>query len=108
MSSALFFGYRVFSQRRVTARSRGRRLSTCAGLKGYTARCRLNQMEEVPTATELRRFIEELYARGTIRGEDGTEHRFLPMSVTPDRGAFIRDICRAEGGTSVLAIGMAV
>jgi predicted O-methyltransferase YrrM len=64
-------------------------------------------MAEVPTATELRRFIEALYARGTIRGEDATEHRFLPMSVTPDRGAFVRDVCRAERATSVLEIGMA-
>jgi predicted O-methyltransferase YrrM len=64
-------------------------------------------MAEAPSAVDLRRFIEELYARGTIRGEDGTEHRFLPMSVTPDRGAFVRDLCRAERAMSVLEVGMA-
>jgi predicted O-methyltransferase YrrM len=65
-------------------------------------------MAEAPTAAGLRRFIEEIYARGTIRGEDGTEHRILPISVTRDRGAFVRDTCRAERATSVLEIGMAL
>ncbi len=64
-------------------------------------------MGKAPTAAELRRFIEELYARGTVHGEDGTEHRIFPNSVTPDRGAFIRDVCRAERARSVLEIGMA-
>jgi predicted O-methyltransferase YrrM len=64
-------------------------------------------MAKAPTATELRRFIEEIYVRGTVRGEDGTEHRILPVSVTPDRGAFVRDACQAERARSVLEIGMA-
>jgi predicted O-methyltransferase YrrM len=64
-------------------------------------------MAEAPTAAELRRFIEEIYARGTIRGEDGTEHQIYPESVTPDRGAFVRDACRTERAESVLEIGMA-
>ncbi|MGH7225666.1 MAG: O-methyltransferase, partial [Gemmataceae bacterium] len=64
-------------------------------------------MAEAPTAAQLRSFIEEIYARGTIRGENGTEHQIYPESVTPDRGFFIRDACRAEKATSVLEIGMA-
>jgi len=64
-------------------------------------------MAEVSTAVELRRFIEELYARGTVRGEDGTEYQILGTSVTPDRGAFIRDMCRTVKARSVLEIGMA-
>jgi len=64
-------------------------------------------MGKAPTAAELRRFIEQLYARGTAHGEDGTEHRIFPNSVTPDRGAFIRDVCRAERARSVLEIGLA-
>ena len=55
----------------------------------------------------MRSFIEQLYARGTVRGEDGTEHQIFPTSVTPDRGAFVRDACRAEKARSVLEIGMA-
>ena len=59
------------------------------------------------TPEALRKFIEELYTRGTVRGEDGGEFEIFPTSVTPDRGAFIRDICRAEGATRALEIGMA-
>jgi hypothetical protein len=44
-------------------------------------------MAEASTAPELRSFIEQLYARGTVRGEDGTEHQIFPTSVRPDRGA---------------------
>jgi len=64
-------------------------------------------MAEAPTTVGLRNFIEEIYARGTVRGEDGTEHRIFPDSVTPDRGAFVRDACRTEKARSVLEIGMA-
>jgi len=72
-----------------------------------TERKASHEMAKAPTASELRRFIEEIYARGTIRGEDGTEHQIYPASVTPDRGAFVRDTCRAERAESVLEIGMA-
>src|SRR5271166_1086268 len=64
-------------------------------------------MAEAPTAVKLRNFIEDIYARGTVRGEDGTEHGIFPESVTPDRGAFVRDACRTEKARSVLEIGMA-
>ncbi len=64
-------------------------------------------MTEAPTAATLRRFIENIYARGAIRDTDGVEHQIFPESVTPDRGAFVRDACRAERAGSVLEIGMA-
>jgi len=55
----------------------------------------------------LRKFIERLYGEGIVRGEDGTQHSISPASITPDRGAFIRDICISEGATRTLEIGMA-
>jgi predicted O-methyltransferase YrrM len=64
-------------------------------------------MAEAPTAARLRRFIEDIYARGTIRDADGVEHQIFPESVTPDRGAFVRDVSRDERAGSVLEIGMA-
>ncbi len=64
-------------------------------------------MAEAPTAAKLRKFIEEIYDRGTIRGEDGTEHQIYPESVTPDRGAFVRDLCHTERTESVLEVGLA-
>jgi len=66
-----------------------------------------DEMAETPTAEELRNFIKDIYARGTVRGEDGTEYGIFPESVTPDRGAFVRDACLSEGARSVLEIGMA-
>jgi predicted O-methyltransferase YrrM len=62
---------------------------------------------ETPAAAKLRRVIEEIYARGTIRDAEGIEHQIFPESVTPDRGAFLRDTCRQERAGSVLEIGMA-
>jgi predicted O-methyltransferase YrrM len=56
---------------------------------------------------KLEKSIEELYARGTILGEDGTEFHILPMSLTPERGAFLRDVCRAERPQATVEIGMA-
>ncbi len=64
-------------------------------------------MTKPPTAPELRKRIEELYAKGIALGEDGTTHQILPMSVTPDRGVFLRDVCKAEGAKSALEIGLA-
>lgn len=64
-------------------------------------------MNRNPSPATLEKSIEELYARGTIRGEDGTEFNILPMSLTPERGAFLRDICRAERPQATIEIGMA-
>src|SRR6266404_3180440 len=58
-------------------------------------------------ATLLRRFIEELYSRGVVSGEDGSQRPIFPDGVTPDRGAFIREICISEGATRTMEIGMA-
>ena len=55
----------------------------------------------------LRKFIERLYSDGIVRGEDGTQHSIFPAGITPDRGAFIRDVCISEGATRSLEIGMA-
>ena len=64
-------------------------------------------MNKNPSPATLEKFIEELYASGVIQGEDGTELRILPMSLTPERGAFLRDVCRAERPGSTIEIGMA-
>lgn len=64
-------------------------------------------MDMNPSPATLEKFIEELYARGVIQGEDGTEFKILPMSLAPDRGAFLRDVCRAERPRSTLEIGLA-
>lgn len=64
-------------------------------------------MDVNPSPATLEKFIEELYARGVIQGEDGMEFKILPMSLAPDRGAFLRDVCRAERPRSTLEIGLA-
>lgn len=64
-------------------------------------------MNRNPSPATLEKSIEELYARGTILGEDGTEFDILPMSLTPERGAFLRDVCRAERPQATVEIGMA-
>jgi hypothetical protein len=51
----------------------------------------------------LRKFIERLYSDGIVRGEDGTQHSIFPAGITPDRGAFIRDVCISEGATRSLS-----
>ncbi len=53
-------------------------------------------MDMNPSPATLEKFIEELYARGVIHGEDGTEFEILPTSLASERGAFLRDVCRAE------------
>ncbi len=58
-------------------------------------------------SVRLRRLIERLYSDGIVTGEDGTQHSISPAGVTPDRGAFIRDLCISEGATRTLEIGMA-
>ena len=60
-----------------------------------------------PSPAALEKLIEELYVRGFVRGEDGVECKILPMSLAPERGAFLRDVCRAERPWSTIEIGMA-
>jgi predicted O-methyltransferase YrrM len=64
-------------------------------------------MNKNPSPATLEKFIAELYARGVAQGEDGTEFKILPMSLTPERGAFLRDMCRAQRPGSTIEIGMA-
>jgi hypothetical protein len=73
-------------------------------------RARRNSMITKPKreeAVRLRKFIERLYRDGIVHGENGTRYSILPASITADRGAFVRDICIAEGATRTLEIGMA-
>lgn len=64
-------------------------------------------MDKNPSPATLEKFIAELYARGIAQGEDGTEFKILPMSLAPERGAFLRDVCLAERPGSTIEIGMA-
>jgi len=63
-------------------------------------------MDMNPSPATLEKFIEELYARGVIHGDDGTEFEILPTSLAPERGAFLRDVCRAERPESTVEIGL--
>ena len=58
-------------------------------------------------ATVIRQRIEQVYAQQSVLGEDGASHSVLPIAVTPERGAFIADLCRAERPSATLEIGMA-
>jgi predicted O-methyltransferase YrrM len=59
------------------------------------------------TATIIRQRIERLYAEQTVLDEDGASHGILPVAVTPERGAFIANLCRAERPSATLEVGMA-
>src|SRR5258708_28646268 len=64
-------------------------------------------MDRNPPPVAVEKFIEELYARGTTLGEDGGELKILPMSLAPERGGFLREVCRAERPAATIEIGMA-
>jgi predicted O-methyltransferase YrrM len=64
-------------------------------------------MAKNPSPATLEKFIAELYARGSTYGDDGTEFKILPMSLPPERGAFLSEICRAQRPGSTIEIGMA-
>jgi predicted O-methyltransferase YrrM len=51
--------------------------------------------------------IETIYREGTVLGEDGIRYPVKPTSVTPERGAFIRELCQREQARTTLEIGMA-
>lgn len=59
------------------------------------------------SAQRIRSQIEAIYRDGTILGEDGQRYPIKPTSVTPERGAFIRELCRREQARTTLEIGMA-
>ena len=70
----------------------------------------LNDTADTCATPEPRRIhacIEEIYRSSTVIGEDDASYRVFPASVTPERGAFLRDLCQAEHATSSLEIGMA-
>lgn len=56
---------------------------------------------------EIRARIEETYRTGKVRGEDDVEYSIRDTSVTPERGRFLADLCRAEKPAATLEIGMA-
>jgi predicted O-methyltransferase YrrM len=56
---------------------------------------------------EIRARIEEIYRTGKVRGEDDVEYSIGDTSVTPERGRFLADLCRAEKPAATLEIGMA-
>ncbi|GEM_PF-533750 len=58
-------------------------------------------------AAIIRERIERVYAEQTVLDEAGVSHKILPIAVTPERGAFIADLCRAERPSRTLEIGMA-
>jgi predicted O-methyltransferase YrrM len=64
-------------------------------------------MDRNPPPAAVEKFIEELYARGTTLGEDAVELKILPMSLAPERGGFLREVCRAERPAATIEIGMA-
>jgi predicted O-methyltransferase YrrM len=55
----------------------------------------------------IRAQIEEVYRSGKVRGEDGVDYPIENTSVTPERGHFLADLCRAERAKATLEIGMA-
>ena len=52
-------------------------------------------------------FIARIYDEGSVTGADGSTFDIRPLSVTPERGRFITDLCRSEGVCAALEIGMA-
>ncbi len=58
-------------------------------------------------AQRIRAQIETIYCDEAVLGEDGARYAIKPTSVTPERGAFVRDLCRGEQARTTLEIGMA-
>ena len=61
----------------------------------------------MPSADTIRQRIERLYAEQAVLDEAGVSHPILPIGVTPERGAFIAGLCRAERPAATLEVGMA-
>ncbi len=60
-----------------------------------------------PDAARIRKCIEQIYARQNVLDESGASRAILRIAVTPERGAFIADLCRAERPAATLEVGMA-
>jgi predicted O-methyltransferase YrrM len=67
----------------------------------------MNASSSGDRATELRRYIDAIYAGGTVTGEDARAYAILPDSVTAQRGEFIGEVCRQCNAAATLEIGMA-
>ncbi|MGH7905312.1 MAG: O-methyltransferase [Candidatus Binataceae bacterium] len=65
------------------------------------------ETEAAPRAETVERRIEEIHQSGMVLGDDDRGYSILPMSVTPARGGFISDICRACKPEKTLEVGMA-
>lgn len=60
-----------------------------------------------PDPRQIGELIREIYRSGLVHGEDGADYPIENTSVTPERGRFIGDLCRAENATATIEIGMA-
>jgi predicted O-methyltransferase YrrM len=60
-----------------------------------------------PDASRIYDRIVEIYRSGVVHGADGAAYSIMPASVTPERGRFLADLCRAERALATLEIGMA-
>jgi predicted O-methyltransferase YrrM len=58
------------------------------------------------SAVRVRETIERIYAAGATQGDHGT-YQIGTASVTPDRGRFVRDMCRAARAHTSVETGMA-
>jgi predicted O-methyltransferase YrrM len=58
------------------------------------------------SALRVHEHIERIYSAGAVRGDGGT-YQLGTASVTPDRGRFVRDMCRAAGAHTSVETGMA-
>jgi predicted O-methyltransferase YrrM len=60
-----------------------------------------------PDAPRIHDRIAQIYRSGVVHGVDDAPHSIMPASVTPERGRFLADLCRAENARATLEIGMA-
>ncbi len=61
-------------------------------------------MENALTIGEL---IGRIYETGLIEGEDDALHKVFPAAVTPDRGAYLADVCRQFRPAATVEVGIA-
>jgi predicted O-methyltransferase YrrM len=67
----------------------------------------LNDFTPMPDPRLIQARIDEIYRTVLVTGEDGASYDIKPISVTPERGEFLRDLYRSERATHSLEIGMA-
>jgi len=64
----------------------------------------LTRMQNALTIGEL---IGRIYETGFVQGEDDALHKVLPAAVTPDRGAYLAEVCRQVLPAATVEVGMA-